>query len=427
MLTSLALFALAVPAGGIAVLTKHRAPPSRAAPAPVRTLQVVESATRVTDVAGGQWAPDRFSRGGKIVESNVPILYTSTPSLYRSERVGIRTVDVPLRTNGSYLVVLYFAETRGARPGQRRFAVLAQGREVARVDIAGDTGARAADHRAFTVDVPRHRLLLRFRAIRGQPVLSALALRPVSPTIRLPATRLAWHDEFNGPTGSLPDPANWTYDLGPGWNQLADYTDRAENASMDGKGDLVIAARDDPYRDPQGGTYRYTSVRMTTKQRFGMLYGRAEARIRVSNQPGVASSFWGLGTDIDRVDWPRSGELDPVEVRGIDRSLLIQAVHMPCRHGPECAVVWLRRMRYSLAGGFHTFAVERAPGVVIYSLDGRQKGSVTAADVPRQSWVFNKPFYLLLNLIVGGDWATTPPATDRWPTTMLVDWVRAFT
>jgi hypothetical protein len=393
--------------------------------APVSSLQATESASKLTDARGGHWVPDRFSYGGSLAHSNTAIGSTASPALYRDQRRGIRGVTVPLRANGSYLVVLYFAETGGAAPGKRVFDVLAQGRQVATVDIARDVAARTPFHLSFKVSVPRRRLAIRFVARRGTPVLSAIQVRPVDPHFQLPGTRLAFDDEFDGPRGASPDRTKWTFDTGPGWNQASDYTDRPANASLDGNGSLLLSARTDPYADPNGHTYTLTSARMTTKGLYAMRYGLAEARIRVTGQPGFVSTFWALRTDVDSVGWPQSGEIDPEEVRGVQPDVLTQAFHMPCGN-KNCPVVWDRHVNASLANGFHTFAFEWAPGVVIYYLDGRQTASLTAADVPRGAWVFDKPFYLILNLIVGGGWAGNPLPATHWPVTMKVDWVRVF-
>jgi beta-glucanase (GH16 family) len=410
--------------GRNAILSK---PPTKPAPpVPVSTLRAVESVTPAVDGAGNRWTPDPYSQGGRLSATSVAISGTNAQALYQRERVGISTVDVPLRANGSYLVVLYFAEIHGARDGERTFDVLAQGREVACVDIARDVGQLASYHLAFTVRVTARRVAIRFQAIAGQPVLSAIELQPVDPAIELPANKVAFDDEFDGPAGSLTNPGKWAYDLGPGWHQSADYTARPENVSLNGDGQLVITARNDGYADPERGkTYRYTSARLTTAGRFAIGYGLVEARIRVSDHPGVVSTFWALGTDIDTVDWPRSGELDPAEVRGSKPSMLVQAFHMP-RGGADLGIVWDEQKGTSLSAGYHTYAFERAPGVVIYLVDGRETASLTAADVPRESWVFDKPFYLLLNMIVGGAWAGNPAAPGAWPVTMSVDWVRAY-
>jgi hypothetical protein len=394
-------------------------------PAPVSAVNAVESNRPVTDAAGKRWAPDQFSHGGSLVQSSAAVEYTASPDLYRGERVGIESISVPLQTNGSYLVVLYFAETSSASAGQRTFDVLAQGRQVAAVDIARDVGTLTPYHLAFTEVVSQRHLTIQFVPHNGRPILSALQVRHVAPSIRLPPRRRVWNDEFGGAPGTSPNRGHWTYDMGPGWNQLADYTSEPANASLDGHGHLLLRAwKNTLSSSPGTRADPITSVRMTTRGLLAMRFGMAEARIQAIGQPGFVSTFWALGTNIADSGWPASGEIDPGEVRGMHENILVQALHMPCGHR-DCPVVWHKQLDTSLAAGFHTFAVERAPGVVVYMVDGRQTGSLTAADVARGSWVFDRPFYLLLNVIVGG-WGGTPSASTNWPATMSVDWVRVF-
>lgn len=391
---------------------------------PVSSVQAVEATSETRDAAGNTWAPDRFATGGHLVARDVPISHTEAPELYRGERVGIRSIDVPLRSNGSYLVVLYFAEEMGASSGDRVFDVVTEGRHVATVDIARDVGPLTPYHLAFTTDVSRHRLVIRFLADTGQPVLSALKVQAVDSRIKLPADRKAWADEFQGAVGISPDGTRWAFNVGSGWGQSAHYTAAPANASLDGQGHLILAARRDASAGTVGSTPRVTSARITTQGRFEMRYGTVSARVRVAGQPGVVSAFWALGSDVDQVNWPRAGEIDPLEVRGVQPGVLVEALHMPGARG-ESREVWERAAAVPFASAFHTCTVERAPGVVVYEVDGRQTASLTAADVSRGSWVFDKPFSLILNLSVGG-WAGQPTAATQWPVTMSVDWVRVF-
>jgi hypothetical protein len=420
---ALGLAALAAILLGARRLERHSARPS-VPPAPVAQLQAVEGGASVRDATGARWVPDRFARGGELLASPVPIAETDAPTLYRSQRLGIRAVDVPLRAAGNYLVVLYFAEIAGATPGGRVFEVLAQGRPVATVDVAREVGALTPYHLAFTVPVGDRRLALSFRARRGQPMLSALRVTRTTPRLALPGRRLVFAEGFSGPRGSAPDPARWRHDRGGGWGQQAVYTDSAANAALDGHGQLVLAAR--PAQVLLGGrrVQRITSARISTQGLLQWRYGSASARVRVSDQAGVVSTFWGLGGNVARVGWPRSGELDPLEVRGGQPAILVQALHTQCG-ARRCPVVWERTQPQALSAAFHTFTVQHAPGVVTYLLDGRETASLTAADLPRGAWAFDQPFFLILNLIVGG-WGGTPGAAAHWPAQMLVDWVRVF-
>jgi Glycosyl hydrolases family 16/Malectin domain len=388
-----------------------------APPPAVTTLRAVEALNSRRDAEGSTWTPDRYAQGGSIVAADVPIAHTLAPELYRSQRVGIRTLSVPVRSNGTYLVDLYFAELTDATAGSRVFEVSAQGRPVARVDVAGAVGALVPYHLPFTVTVTDRRLVIAFTAIQGRPILNAFSLQPVAPSVDVPGQRLRWNDEFTGPAGAAPDRKHWTFDLGTGWKQAADYT--SHNAALDGNGDLVISALDNGSR---GGTY--TSARLTTAGHVSFGYGTAEIRARVVDQPGFVTAFWGVGSDAVTVPWPRSGEIDAFEVRGQQPALLVEGLHMPCGT-VDCPKSWEVPQPRSLAAGFHTYALEHAPGVVVFSVDGVQSASLTAADVRRGSWVFDQNFDLIMNLLVGG-WAGLPGVHTRWPVSASIDWVRVF-
>jgi beta-glucanase (GH16 family) len=235
---------------------------------------------------------------------------------------------------------------------------------------------------------------------------------------------LAWSDEFNGPAGAHPDPAKWTYDLGAtGWGnkELEDYTSDPQNASMDGHGHLAIRA----IRAPSG---RYTSARLKTQGIFEVHYGRIEIRVRIPRAKGIWPACWLLGKDISEVGWPKSGEIDLMEYNQKEPSIFHGTVHGPGYAGDHGVTARVRLRRGSpLAGGFHVLAVEWSPGAIVFFLDGVSYAKVTPGSLPAGgTWVFDKPFFLLLNVAVGGEWPGDPDSSTRFPQTMLVDWVRVW-
>ena len=150
---------------------------------------------------------------------------------------------------------------------------------------------------------------------------------------RLPEYGIIWQDEFEGPAGQLPDPAKWVFDVGTDWGnlQLEFDTDRAENVSLDGGGNLAIVAR----REDFGGQ-EYTSGRIKTKGLFEQTYGRFEARIKLPVGQGIWPAFWMLGADIDDVHWPQCGEIDIMEYLG-------QEPRVHSRHHPRSGAFRGRR------------------------------------------------------------------------------------
>ncbi len=237
---------------------------------------------------------------------------------------------------------------------------------------------------------------------------------------------LVWSEEFDGPEGSLPDPAKWTMETGGGWGnvELETYTNRPQNAHLE-NGNLVITARKEIYTGTDGITRPYTSVRLKTAGLFEQRYGRFEARIRIPQGQGLWPAFWMLGKDCDHVGWPACGEIDIMENIGKEPAVVHGTMHGPGYSkdkGPTAAYI-LPAGKF--ADDFHIFAVEREPSAVRFYVDGNPYETCTQRDLPAgAAWVFDHPFFILLNVAVGGDWPGNPDATTVFPQTMLVDYVR---
>jgi len=233
---------------------------------------------------------------------------------------------------------------------------------------------------------------------------------------------IIWQDEFEGPAGQLPDADKWRFDVGTDWGnlQLEYDTDRASNVSLDGEGHLTITARIEDY---QGQAY--TSGRIKTKSLFQQTYGRFEARIKLPVGQGIWPAFWMLGSDIDEVGWPECGEIDVMEFLGHDPSSIYGAIHGPGHAGDDALS---RRHQLAQGGfqyGFHVFGVEWDATSITWDVDGFVFHTITSDDLPRGArWVYNHPFFILLNVAVGGRWPGSPDETTEFPQTMHVDWVR---
>jgi beta-glucanase (GH16 family) len=230
-------------------------------------------------------------------------------------------------------------------------------------------------------------------------------------------------DEFDGPAGSAPNSAIWRYDTGAGgWGngELQTYTDSRRNSALDGAGNLVITAR----READGS---YTSARLTTQGTYTAQYGRVEARIRIPRGQGTWPAFWMLGADLPQVGWPACGEIDVMEAIGRDPDTVYGTVHGPGYSGAQGISAAYRSPDGSaFADAFHVFAVDWRPGSVSWSVDGQTYRTVTPADTNGAPWVFDKPFFVVLNVAVGGGWPGNPDATTRFPQQMTVDSLRVF-
>lgn len=241
---------------------------------------------------------------------------------------------------------------------------------------------------------------------------------------------LAWSDEFDGPSGSPVDSAKWSFDIGgSGWgnNELETYTSRTANSHLDG-GRLVIKALKETFTGPDGITRNFTSARLLTKNKFSQAFGRFEARIKIPFGQGIWPAFWMLGDNIDTAHWPNCGEIDIMENIGKEPSIVHGTVHGPGYSGGSGVTA-----AYTLPGGqkfsddFHTFAVEWEPNVMRFYVDGLLYKTRTPADLPAgTSWVFDHPFFIILNVAVGGGWPGNPDATTVFPQQMLVDYVRVY-
>ena len=271
-------------------------------------------------------------------------------------------------------------------------------------------------------------LVLAACASSSSPPTSEVAPPPAPPT-----WTLVWSDEFDGAAGGSFDAAKWVAETGgSGWgNQEREYyTTRPENIALDGSGHLVITARAEPATTSYScwyGSCRYTSARIKTKGLFAQTYGRFEARIRIPRGQGLWPAFWMLGDNIDAVGWPKSGEIDIMENIGREPNMVHGTMH-----GPGYSGAGGIGGPYTLASGafaddFHRYAVEWTPGLITWFVDDTKYFQVTTSSIPTgATWVFDHPFFLLLNVAVGGGWPNDPDATTTFPQEMAVDYVRVY-
>jgi beta-glucanase (GH16 family) len=243
---------------------------------------------------------------------------------------------------------------------------------------------------------------------------------------------LTWSDEFNGAAGAAPDAAKWKHDTGGGGfgnSELEYYTDGTANSALDGSGNLVITARKE---NPGNyncwyGRCEYTSSRLLTAGKFTQKYGRFEARIKIPRGQGIWPAFWMLGDDIGTNPWPNNGEIDIMENVGKEPGTVHGTLHGPGYSGGGglTGQTTLSGGR-ALADDFHTFSVDWAPDAIVWYLDGVQYERRTPADTNGNKWVYDHPFFMILNVAVGGTWPGSPDAGSTYPQQMVVDYVRVF-
>jgi beta-glucanase (GH16 family) len=278
---------------------------------------------------------------------------------------------------------------------------------------------------------PRHRCAA--KAALGAMLFASLVTGLAAQKKEAVAERgwtLVWRDEFNEPNSSPPEAGKWDFVTGGngfGNRELEYYTARPANAHQrDGK--LEIVANRESFTGADGVTREFTSARLKTSGKFSQAYGRFEARLKLPIGQGLWPAFWLLGDDISKVGWPGCGEIDIMELVGSAPSTILGTIHGPGYSGdkgPSTKFTLPRGKRFS--DGFHVFAVEWEPGVIRFYVDRTLYVTRTPADLPPGTrWVFDKPFFIILNVAVGGNLPGPPDASTRFPQTMFVDYVRVY-
>jgi len=239
---------------------------------------------------------------------------------------------------------------------------------------------------------------------------------------------LTWSDEFNLPDGSPVDPTKWQHETGGsggGNNEREYYTDGTHNAVIQG-GMLVITAKADGAQyHCWYGACSYTSARLNTAGKFSQQYGRIEASIQVASERGMWPAFWMLGNNVGNVGWPSCGEIDTLETINVADSA----------HGSLHARGFDATKSYTPSGvtdlgkAFHTYAIEWDAMHISFFVDQQLYETHTPNDATSHggSWPFDQPFFIILNLAVGGNWPGDPDNTTVFPAEMKVDWVRVYT
>jgi len=236
--------------------------------------------------------------------------------------------------------------------------------------------------------------------------------------------RLVWSDEFSG--NSL-NPANWSYEYGAGgWgnDELQTYTASPENVHVR-DGNLVLKA---VYGPDGAGGLGYTSARIITKGKTEFRYGKVAARIRLPFGQGPWPAFWLLGSGNSEEGWPDCGEIDIME-SGRVQGIVSGALHFRAGHGYHQGLYKETQIPGDTSeNAYHVYAVEWDNGEISWSIDGIKyfTGPINTAEMH----AFHKPFFIILNLAVGGPetfyTGKKPPDVSVFPQSMYVDWVRVY-
>jgi beta-glucanase (GH16 family) len=249
----------------------------------------------------------------------------------------------------------------------------------------------------------------------------------VTPSTPLPPAadkpyQLVWSDEFN--TDGSPDTSRWAYDIGGnGWgnNELEYYTgSRPENARIQ-NGNLVIEARKENF-----GGRNYTSARLLTKNKAQWTYGRFEIRARIPKGRGTWPAIWLLSAS-NPLHWPDDGELDIMEEVGFSPNLIYGTAHNKLYNGANGKQKGDVKFVADAQDSFHVYSLEWTYGQVTWSIDNTPFFTYYDPGLGADGWPYNKDFFLILNIAVGGNWGGAQGVDDGiFPQTMLVDYVRVY-
>lgn len=363
------------------------------------------------------------------------------PVLYQTFREGDIRVERPL-ANGAYDITFHFAEHEPIEGGERVFDVLVEDRPVIQgLDVMSSRDGKVFS--ALTVTIPRVEITdgmldVRFSASAGQPVLSALLVRPA----QVPRTgwEMVWSDEFE--TEGAPDPLKWNTDVWPARvvnDEDQAYTARPKNLRVE-NGHLVIEAHKEAYEGAD-----YTSARIHTQGKADFLYGRFEARAMVPRGKGTWAAIWMLPSDPFRYAstcgegdtwqgsetcdaWPNSGEMDILEHVGYEMGHVHGTVHNRAYYW----INWEQRKGRILLDDidkeWFVYAMEWTPEKVDIFVDDTLYFTYVNENRGWESWPYDHPFHLIINLAVGGAWGRAGGGIDDeiFPQKMLVDWVRVY-
>ena len=240
---------------------------------------------------------------------------------------------------------------------------------------------------------------------------------------------LVLSDEFD--TDDFIDSDIWTFDIGNGTNGWGNneeqfYTKRTENVSVQ-NGTLIIKAIKEDYSGSD-----YTSSKILTKGLKEQAYGRFEARIQLPTGQGMWPAFWLLGANCgdgtaDTEVWPNCGEIDIMEYRGQEPTVVHGSVHGPGYAGGNAITKTYALENDRFDTGFHVFGIEWTPEYINYYVDDVLYNQITREQVEEKgTWVFDQPFYIIINLAVGGNFIGAPNEETVFPQTMLIDYVRVY-
>ena len=245
---------------------------------------------------------------------------------------------------------------------------------------------------------------------------------------------LIWNEEFNDQ--GKPDSEKWNFETGFIRNlEEQIYTKRRKNVRMkDGK--LELIARKEKFKnkrfDPEVKNYRinteysaYTSASINTKDKFDFRYGRVEVRAKLPQGNGVWPAIWMLGANFEEIEYPYAGEIDIMEYVGKESNEIHATVHFPWDNAQGIKSDGGKRMINDPSEEFHVYSLNWTLEKIEFLIDNQIYHTFHIDEAGDKNNPFRKPFYLILNLALGGNWAGDVDP-EIFPQKFIVDYVRVY-
>ncbi len=238
--------------------------------------------------------------------------------------------------------------------------------------------------------------------------------------------QLVWRDEF---TAEALNEADWTYEIGDGcpnlcgWGNNESQYYRAENTSIV-SGHLVITAKRQSF-----GNQEYTSSRLITKGKQQFKFGRIDIRAALPEGKGIWPALWMLGSNIDAVGWPACGEIDIMELTGDVPNRIVGTVHYGSNLSQHQfnSISRFAAPNDSYQEKFHVYSIDWENDQIRFLVDDEVYHTITPASMKNgQPYPFNKHFFMIFNIAVGGNWPGYPDSSTRFPQYLIVDYIRVF-
>lgn len=371
-------------------------------------------------------------QGAENSEVTLPTVKIADASAVRGAAAGTCRFYVDLSAPATSQVTVHYTTVDGTAKAGTDFTattgdlVFPPGRKEMTVDVAISADSLRRPAQTFTMawSNPSHCVLATATAT-GTIVNEGTYLPTDSSGYRTPAGyagyHLVWQDEF---TGKKLDEGDWNYESGGGgWgnNELEHYTSRPENVFLS-QGNLVIEARKEDY----GGSH-YTSARITTQGKKEFTYGRVDIRAKLPVATGMWPALWMLGSNITSVPWPACGETDIMELIGKNPRQVVGSFHWKKEDGSEGT----KNNVHDLTSGdfsqqFHVFSLLWGHDSLQILVDDIPYERASRQDLTDGLYPFDKPFFFLFNVAVGGNWPGPPDDSTPFPQYMFVDYVRVF-